>query len=267
MMRSAVAFAALIGAASVLVLSGATAQGRSRSYHPERRFAITLAPHSGDLAVLELDFPARRGARVSAGSLQVAAGAVFGADYLARAAARGRVAGRLVALVLLANRPTGPAEPVSVRLRLRASRALGVPARVIRSDPFTTAVAPAPRCAVSDTALAGLVAIGWRGQPLTGFTPAAAVAAAYDAVCGRAAPPALRQAVAPAPPQCSPGALCCLPTAICAPVPAPPVGPGTIPPPPGCTPCDPRPGFACPLVLAPGACVAGTGAPVRKGGA
>ncbi len=109
------------------------------------------------------------------------------------------------------------------------------------------------------------------GGTLGGFSSASAVAAAYDVVCHRAYPLAFRQAVHGASGEGCGSArgaerIAVLPgaAAACAaprePVPAPAPEPAPTPSPrpeqPKCPPCNPKPGYACPLAASPAYCVA-----------
>lgn len=149
------------------------------------------------------------------------------------------------ALVLLANRATDLEDPVRVSLRASAAGALGAPKVLRARDPFTRPSAKTP--ALCDLPLHGvalapaqLLVLGSRGAPLKGFAAAAALAAAYDAVCHLPYASAFKTALAPAstvpsPPTGNP------------PKPTPrPIEP--VPSPPGCQPCAPTSKLsACPL--------------------
>jgi hypothetical protein len=239
---------------------------------PPRHTALVLDPAPSDLELAELEFSRRRSQRISATTLRVAVHGLFGADYLAIATPRRRPHGELVALVLLVNRPTALADPASIRVSVRASRSLGRISTLRLRNPFTshgTGAIAGPtdlRCRIpragrsleaSDLRQVGLP----RGAKLTGFGVTAAIAAAYDVSCALAYPSALRQAVqGPGNTGCGSGAipqgtLCCPPNAICAPAPTPePVPPSPVPP--ACPPCNPRPGYACPLIAQPTICPA-----------
>jgi hypothetical protein len=254
-MRLRVAVSSLAAASLIALSVGA---GASAAGVATRHAILTLNPAPGDVELAELEFPRRRHRSITSSTLAVAAQGLFGHDYLAVATPRRRPHGELVALVLLVNRPSALADPASVRILVRSRRALGSFAAVKLRDPFTgsrSATPAAPRhgselpCAVpgasrvlqaSDLRLLG----NPRGTALAGFTPVAAVAAAFDALCTTFDSSAFRQAVqgsgAPA-----------------SPPPAVPPPPVPAPGPPRCAPCSPTPGVACPLTAAAAICVAG----------
>ena len=209
---------------------------------------MTLSPSVGDIALAQIGFPSARGARLRHGSLGVSARAPFGDDYLAAGAVWVPGSGDRRVLVLLANRATDLADPVSVRLRASALGALGRP-RILRArDPFTRPSVKLP--ALCDLPLHGgplapsqLLVLAARGTPLKGFSAAGALAQAYDSVCHLPYSSTFKRALAPAsgaPPSGNPPA----------PSPTEP-----LPSPPGCTPCAPPSQLlACPLAL-PAVCV------------
>jgi hypothetical protein len=252
-LRLAVSSLAAVSLIALSVGAGASAAGVA-----PRHATLTLNPAPGDVELVELEFPRQRRRSITSATLAVTAQGLFGHDYLAVATPRRRPHGELVALVLLVNRPSAQADPTSVRILVRSRRALGSFAEVKLRDPFTgrrSGTPAAPRrgselpCAVpgashvlqaSDLRLLG----NPRGTALAGFTPAAAVAAAFDALCTASDSSAFRHAVQ------GPGA----------PVSPPPAGPPPpvpAPGPPRCTPCSPTPGVACPLMAAAAICVAG----------
>jgi hypothetical protein len=248
--------------------AGAGPSGRAAGSPAPRTAALTLAPARSDLALAELRFPHSAGRALTSRALRLAVRSRFGSDYLTFAASRhpGRAGAR--ALVLLVNRPSALPDPAQVRVRIAWSRALG--AVVVRRMANVLARGMAqPRAALCDLPLHGLPLapadlrpLGARGTALTGFDAAAAIAAAYDAGCGLAYPSAFRQAVqGPGGTGCGGGAtqqgtLCCPPNAMCAPPPSPEPVPPAPRPPPGCPPCNPRPGYACPLIAQPAICPA-----------
>jgi hypothetical protein len=231
-----------------------------------RAWRLTLSPAPDDLALAEIRFRGSGRERLTDRSLQVAVSGSFGADYLAVAVPRFRTPGGSRALVLLVNRPSPLMDPVSIQLRLSAQRSLGAPATWRLTDPFAThrgathrgaaafALCGLPLHGAALSAL-GLSALRSRGAPLSRYSPAGAIAQAYDVVCGLPYASSFKQAVeqlasapelppAPEPPSPSPPA----------PSPSPPVGkvPGEG--------CEPRPGYACPGALrsaVPGATVDG----------
>jgi len=248
MMRVAAALAALaaipIGAVPAAARSGSeVAREGARAAHV---WQLDLAPAPGSWALAQIRFRARRGARISQRTLGASVKGAFGSDYLAAAGLRGPSSGQLVALVLVVNRPSALADPATVRLRMRSAGALGAHTQLVTSEALH-AIGPGygANCRLTNisTALtaANLRAVTSRGEPLAGFTSAGAIAAAYDQMCEHQDPeePTAHQFerdVEPNPPGSGP-----------TPTPAPPV-------PPRCAPCEPRPGFACPLTPTPSIC-------------
>ncbi|MGD0455537.1 MAG: hypothetical protein ABSB69_18280 [Solirubrobacteraceae bacterium] len=211
---------------------------------------MTLSPTPDDLSLAEIDFHGSGRQEISGRSLQVAVSGPFGDDYLAVAVPRFRTPAAQRALVLLVNRPSPLADPVSVHLRLTALRSLGVPVVRRLGDPFrrhaggrTPALCNLPLhgSALSASEVRPLHS---RGQALAGFDAASAVAQAYDVVCGLPYASSFAQAVeqpSPAPPS-----------------PAPPESPSPAPPAPSPAPpggklpgegCIPAPGYACPAAV------------------
>jgi hypothetical protein len=213
-----------------------------------RIWPFTLSPAPDELALAEVGFPrAARGQRISHSSLRLATPGPFGDDYLVLAAPLAGTGRTPRALALLVNRPSALLDPATARLRMTARAALGRPVVRRFADPFAHA-ASAGKPALCDLALHG-AALGAaevrpllsRGEQLTGFDAASAVAQAYDVVCGLPYTSSFAQAVGqPAPESPSP-----------TPSPSPPV-----PGPPVCTPCAPAPGYACPLSIGPDICAA-----------
>jgi hypothetical protein len=243
------ALALVAWAVDSAVAPGAGAPRSSDHAAATRTAHVSLSPAPDDLALAELSFPGAAGRRLSRRSLQVTVSGSFGDDYLALAAPLLATSGAPRALVLLVNRPSPLLDPVSVRLLIAAPRSLG--AATVRSyaDPLTrTAGARAPALCnlpLHGTALRAsqLLTLHARGQSLSGFDAASAVAQAYDVVCELPHASSFEQAVqhsappsptpvAPEPPTPTP-----TPTV---PTPVPPIGkiPGEG--------CEPRPGYACP---------------------
>lgn len=223
-----------------------------------RSLALSASPAPSDLELMEVGFRGTHGRRqISRTALTLAVSGAFGADYVTLATPSFRRSHSPRALVLIVNRPSALLDPTTVRLRLRALRVLGTPVISRIVDPLThprSGLTPA----LCDLPLHGAAALGAsslravvsRGAALTGFGSAAAVAQAYDVVCGLPHLSAFEEAVRQA--GCRPtGTLCCPPTAICATPPeTTPTPPVPTPSPPGCAPCNPRPGYACPLAMA-----------------
>jgi hypothetical protein len=248
MMHLRLVFLALVASSLGLVASLASAMVAPST----RTIPVAVSPAPNALALVELDFGRPPSGRLDRATLRASVHGMFGDDYLALATPRQRPRGHLLALVLVINRPSPLADPVTVHVALRASRALGLP-RVVklkRSLGSSTIVRHGGdgmhACAIAHAGAAvegsALTTLGSRGTPLAGFDAAGAVAAAYDSVCGLPYPPAFKEDIEPA--KSCEGAGCTPPQ---------PVEPE--PRPPGCTPCDPRPGTACPLAARPDICV------------
>jgi hypothetical protein len=228
-----------------------------------RTWPFTLSPAPDDLALAEVGFPhAARGQHVSSAALKLAVQGPFGDDYLVLAIPRVGVGRTPRALVLLINRPSPLLDPATVRLRLRATAQLGRPVVRRLADPFARA-ASASRPAVCDLALHGAALsaadvrpLSSSGTALSGFDAPAAVAQAYDAVCALPYESAFAQAVG------QPAAESPSPPPSPTPSPTPPA-----PGPPVCAPCDPAPGFACPLSIGPDICAADVAPGARRASA
>jgi hypothetical protein len=228
--------------------AGAGAAGGAKAA-AQRSWPLSMSAAPGDLALAQLSFrSAAKGERLSAGSLRVSVAPPFGDDYLAAGALRLASAGTPRLLVLLVNRPSGLLDPVSVRVRLTASSALGTPLVRKLADPLTRAAVHPP--ALCDLELHGAALspaevrpLHSQGQALTGFDAAAAIAQAYDLVCALPHASSFAQAVERAPAPSTPPA----------PPPSPPVGrlPGE-----GCV---PTPGYACPGAVSSGSRATGAG--------
>jgi hypothetical protein len=268
MMRRSLASLTLLATCGWLALAlSATAAARPSppTAALSRTWPFTLSPVAGELALAEVGFPhAARGRHVSRATLQLAVQGPFGDDYLVLATPLVGVGRTPRALVLLVNRPSPLLDPVNVRLRLKARTQLGTPVVRRLADPFKR-VASASRPALCDLALHGaaLSAAGVRplsssGAALSGFDAPAAVAQAYDVVCALPYSSSFAQAVGqPAPESPSPS-----PSPSPTPSPTPPA-----PGPPVCAPCDPAPGFACPLSIGPDICAADVAPGARRAAA
>jgi hypothetical protein len=218
-----------------------------------RMWSLRLAPAPDDLALAQIRFPHAGRRAVARDLLHIEMRAPFGADYLAVATPRISLStGGAQVLVLLVNRPTALADPVSVELQLSTKGRLAEH-RVRRAEnPFAETPEPAAP-ELCDLATRGrtlrardLAALRSGGAALDGFSVAAAVAQAYDVICGLPYESTFKQVLTgtstqpqPAPPQPSPAP----PQPQPAPPPAPPVGklPGE-----GCV---PAPGYACPAAV------------------
>jgi hypothetical protein len=245
MMRLRLVFLALAASSLGLLASLAYATVAPSS----RTIPLAVSPAPNALALAELDFGRHPSRRLDRATLRASVHGMFGDDYLALATPRQRPNGHLLALVLVINRPSPLADPVTVHVALRVSRAFGLPqvVKLKRSLTSSTIVRHGDgmhACAIAHSGVmvegAALTALGSRGTPLAGFDAAGAVATAYDSVCGLPYPPSFKEDIEPAK-----GCEGCTPPQ--------PVEPE--PRPPGCTPCDPRPGTACPLAARPDICV------------
>ncbi|HWG08802.1 MAG TPA: hypothetical protein VN672_07310 [Solirubrobacteraceae bacterium] len=224
------------------------------------------APAQFDLSLAEISFraPARLanagGPRRYRSALRIALRGTAGLNYLVAAVTRYNVHRRPRVLVLVVNRrPRGSLAPdlARVGLRVTAARRLGAGRLFLLANPLTRP-APGLTPALCDLPIRGraltagdLRAVLSHGAGLGGFSPAAAVAQAYDVVCAQPYSAAFRQAVTQGSSSgCEAGPAgsgCCVPNAVCVPPPAPPPQP-----PPPCPPC-PCPSRSCPLAAAPGA--------------
>jgi hypothetical protein len=218
------------------------------------RVALSAAPD--DLSLAQVSFHPRARDPLSKRSLAVAVEGAFGDDYLAVATPRLATGGVERALVLLVNRPSPLLDPVYVHVRMVARGSLGAPVVRKLANSFARG-ASAAKPALCDLSLHGaatleasaLTALGARGTPLSGFDAAAAVAQAYDVSCGLPYSSEFASAVGRSSSE-APGS----PESPESPSPVP--VPTPTPSPPHCTPCNPQPGYACPLALAPNICVA-----------
>jgi len=240
---------ALLGPVVLLLATALLAAGAAAAPTPRldgaaaRNTPVSVSPAPDDLALIELRFRGAGHRQLNDHTLRLGVGGPFGDDYLAGAVALAGSRGGARLLVLIVNRPSPLEDPASVRLLVRSRRTLGVPQVERLSDPFSD-----PRLggtAICSLRLSGRLAAGalralqTRGRALSGFTPAEAVADAYDVACGLPYGSAFKELVTASPSAPSP------------PAPSPPT-----PRPPGCTPCPPEPGIACPLALAPDICTA-----------
>jgi hypothetical protein len=246
---AACAAMAVAGALAIAMPAAGSANGHAaaaRGERPVRGWNLTLSPEPNDLALAEFSFGRNhRNRGVTAAMLRLAAKAPFGEDYLAAATPHFATPGELRVLVVLVNRPSPLLDPVAVHVRLSSPRVLGTPLVWKLTDPFsqpvrglTPALCDLP---VHGARLTGsqLRPLRSQGSGLSGFDAASTVAQAYDAACGLPVEQAFERDVRG--PQAS--------------SPTPPPTPTPTPPPPGCTPCDPAPGYACPLAQ-PSICVA-----------
>jgi hypothetical protein len=245
--------AGLLALGSAGVASTGVAATRSTAHGRRgpatRTWRLSLAPVPDDLALAEIRFPHAAGTRITRHLLHVAMRAPFGSDYLAVATPRAGASSAVTqALVLLVNRPSALEDPVSVKLLLSARGRLGEHAVRRVENPFTRPTSPVPP-GLCDTSLHGstlsgvdLTPLQSAGAALGEFGAAAAVAQAYDVVCGLSYEPAFTQAVTG--------------SSTASPVPG---------EPPHCTPCDPEPGYACPLAARVSVCVAGVDELARRG--
>ncbi|HXD54865.1 MAG TPA: hypothetical protein VN618_08950 [Solirubrobacteraceae bacterium] len=235
-----------LGAVLATVPGAARAAG-SASPARVRGFAVALAPAPGDLALVELRFPYPAAHAPSTRSSRFSAPAAIGADYLAAATVTHPRGGGRAMLVLAVNRPTSLMDPANVRLTARVPVGLGAVRLLRLTDPISRPPAAPPglcRLARGGTPPA-MSAVFARGARVAGRGAVAAIGEALRLSCGGSASPDFLAAVKGAP------ATPCGASGGCEPAPAPPA-----PGPPRCTPCEPKPGFACPLVASPAVCVA-----------
>jgi hypothetical protein len=230
--------------------AGAPAPAGAQGARVSREYVA--APGQFDLSLAEISFgaPAHVARQGASGSrrespIRLALRGTAGLNYVAGAVTRFSVRGRQRVLVLVVNRrPRGSLAPDLARIGLTvtAPRRLGLPVLVQISNAFKrggTGLKPA----LCDLPIRGasLRASDLRsalngGLQVGGFGAAAAVAQAYDAVCGRPYDAAFRAAVTQgSSPRCEPPqasiVACCPPNAMCAPPPCPPCpcGPGPCP--------------------------------------
>jgi hypothetical protein len=231
------------------------------------------APAQLDLSVARVSFGARaRVARAGAvrpsrrSALRLRLRGSSGLYYVAGAVTRFGVHGRPNALVLVVNRrPRGSLAPDLARIGLTviAAARLGVPLVQQSTNPFTRPSGLTPAlCALPIHGAALTASDLWpvlsSGAAPAGFSAAAAIAQAYDAVCGRPFSASFRQAVTQGSmPPCETGkanpVACCPPNALCLPPPCPTCPCRTAPCP--LTPAaGTRSAIACPLASPPVAC-------------
>lgn len=205
-----------------------------------RRVSVVVSPAVGDFVLARLSFPAAHGRPLTPRSLRLLAPGFAADDAIALATPARPRGGARAALLLVANRVTNLAEPASVRVPALAAAGLGpVRVRSLANPIALHRPPPAWLCGLASHGRApALRALGAHGRPVAGLGTAGAVAQAFEIACGLPAGPQLRQALAP-------------PRPVPAPEPSPPA-----PERPECAPCNPRPGYACPLVASPAYCVA-----------
>jgi len=220
MMQRPIRSLAAIGACLALCVLGAPLAAGARDHD----WRVSLSPAPGEVSLVQLAFPRARPAAVSAATLEVLAPPAFGSDYLASAALRPGL-GTPGALILVANRPSALLDPARVELAVRARSGLGGATVLGAEDLLARTASPRPR--LCDLALHGtalnaseLSVLDGAGRGLAGIGGAEAIAEAYDIACGLPNPGKLRGALT--------------------------LGGGAG----GCEPCDPAPGYACPLAQA-----------------
>ncbi len=243
----------MLGAALAIALTARTPAGAShvdagtgtRSWH------VTMSAAPDDFALAELSFDrAARAQRLTSATLQATVDGPFGDDYLLAAAPRLANAGPPRLLVLLVNRPSPLLDPVSVHVRMIASRSLGQPSVRAFANPLArgTGVRVPLLCNLaphgSRLGASEVRPLHSRGHALEGFAAAEALAQAYDLVCGLGDASSFAQAVEHASSDSS------APSTET----PPPAGPPSTPEPPaGKLPgegCVPAPGYACPAASA-----------------
>jgi hypothetical protein len=234
-----------------------------------RAWQLSLgAPAQFGLVLAELRFPARTGR-----PRRLSVRGPTGLDYVAGASVRRPPAAGPRTLVLVVNRrPRGSLAPDLRRIgvTVTATRSLGAPSLRATSTPVVRPVGgvrpPICRLGLGGRPLGAgaLHATLGAGRAIPGFGAAAAVAQAYDLVCGLPYDPAFVSAATGCPTGLVAG--CCPPNALCAapapgtppPVTTPPTPPPVITPPPlpPCPPCPRCAGRPCPLVAVRIACLA-----------
>ncbi|HUE25431.1 MAG TPA: hypothetical protein VMP89_01540 [Solirubrobacteraceae bacterium] len=239
---------AVLCALAVGARSGAPADAATGAV---RTVSVTVSPGGGDLSLIAIRFPQARGMVPGARTVRVRREP---AGYEAVAVPRGRAAHAQPVLVLVTNRFTRAEMPVKVRVTVRSAASLGRPVIRVRSHALgVPAARPAGVCSLTRGSVAvgaaALLPLSASGEPLEGFSTAGAVADAYNAVCGLPYSLAFRRAVSGTGAECAAGSSC-----EAAPEPAPAPSPG--PEQPKCPPCNPKPGYACPLAASPAYCVA-----------
>lgn len=258
MMRRSLTTLMLVVTLGLLMLGGAlaialkarapTAASRRAAASGTRSLPVTMSAAPDDFALAELSFDRAAGAQqLTSGSLRMAVDGPFGDDYLLAAALRLAHARTPRVLVLLVNRPSPLLDPVSVHVRLTASRSLGQPSLRLFANPLArgTGIRAPMLCdlALHGSALSAseVRPLRSRGRALAGFAGAEALAQAYDVVCGLPHASSFAESVEHAATSAP------IPTE--APAPAPTQPPSSPPPPVGKLPgegCVPAPGYACP---------------------
>jgi hypothetical protein len=238
----------LVFLAALLAAIPAVARaGLSASSSRVRDVAVALTPAPGDLALAEVRFQHPAGDAPSARSLHIAAPAAIGADYLAAAAITHPAGGGRVVLVLAVNRPTSLLDPASIRFTARAPANLGAAGVLRLTDPIAKPAAKqVPLCGLAPHGVPpAMSALFARGARVAGRGATGAIGEALRLSCGGSAAAVFVAAVK------GTSETGCGTAAGCEPAPVPPA-----PGPPRCTPCEPKPGFACPLVASAAVCVA-----------
>jgi hypothetical protein len=261
--------AAVVALTALGACSGAAAAPGPGVARTTRVFKQRItAPAQFDLALAEISFGRSAHAASSRpSSLALGLQGPTGLDYVAGAVTRFSVRGRPRALVLVVNkRPRGSlaADLAWIGLTVTAARRLGAPVLLQIANPFTRpsrgltpALCDLPIRGAALTA-GDLRAVLSRGSAPSGFGAAAAIAQAYDAVCGRPYAQAFRQAVTQGSlPTCETGRAnavpCCPPNAMCVPPPCPPC-PCTTTPCPVAVKLRAAPAIVCPLARPPVVC-------------
>jgi hypothetical protein len=273
-MKTRLRLALLVGLITIAASAAAAFAVRTSATGAVRAWKEQVAaPAQFDMSLTQVSFGAR--ARVAGASssgsrraspLRLQLRGPTGLSYVAAAVTRVSVGGRPRALVLVVNRrPRGSLAPDLARIgfTVRSYARLGAPHVSQVSDPFTHPTGLTPALCdlpVRGAALAAaeLRAVLSRGPALGGFSAAAAIAQAYDAVCRRPFSQSFRQAVTQGSvPPCETGkanaAPCCPPNAMCLPPPCPPC-PCGVGPCPASVARARSAAIACPLQSPPIAC-------------
>ncbi|HEX3517417.1 MAG TPA: hypothetical protein VHT29_00115 [Solirubrobacteraceae bacterium] len=233
MMRLRVASAVLMASCGLVALCVAGASlaqvavaGATASSRPWRLSSLSVAPAPDDLALVEIEFPRAHGSQaISRRTLALTLGTPIGSDYLVVVTPSFRPTRSPRAFVLIVNRPSPLFDPARIPLRMQTARALGSPRLWSLANPFshrpvglTPALCHMPLHGASTLRASALRTLRSQGPALTGFSPAATVAEAYDVACGLPSEAAFARALGRSSEgECSSvRALCCPPNAVCA---------------------------------------------------
>lgn len=225
----------------------ASATHGQSSHRARRSWQVSLkAPAPLHYELAELSFAARSGT-----SARTVIDRPIGADYVASASLHTAATHGIHVLVLILDRATALMDPSLVGMRVRLSRPVSSP-NVLEAPEGFPAIRSTIKPLLCEHSLdsaplreGAVRLLSASGTPLPGYTAAGAISQAYDATCALPYQASFERAVGGTPvPSPAP------------PPPSPPVGQ-----PPGCTPCTAPPGYACPLFVSPGVCIASSTTP------